>query len=91
MIRDFLDRAFLVLPQHALADGLVEICKNHVIAEVFERYYINTYKSPIKSNLIMSHYIALVAVGVIFSIVNYVIESDLWRNYTKKAIQKKNE
>lgn len=90
-MRAFMNRAFLILPQHALADGLVEICKNHVISEVFQRYYIDTYKSPISSNLILPHYIALVCVGVVFWIANYVIESGVWRSYLKSSKNKKIE
>lgn len=90
-MRGFLNRAFLILPQHALADGLVEICKNHVIAEVFRRYYIDTYKSPIASDLVLPHYIALLCVGVVFWIINYTIECGLWRSYLKAPIDRKNE
>jgi len=76
-IRNFLNRAFLILPQHALSDGLIEICKNHIQAEVFKRYYIDTYKSPITSDLLQPHYISLVVMGIIFHIINLSIESGL--------------
>lgn len=90
-MRAFLNRAFLIFPQHALADGLVEIAKNHLIADIFRRYYIDTYKSPIASDLVLPHYIALVCVGVAFWIINYVIEGGVWRSYLKAPMDKKNE
>lgn len=90
-LREFLNRAFLVLPQHALADGLVEICKNYVIAEVFSRYYIDTYKSPIKSDLLIRNYVSLICIGILFWSINYVIESGVWRSYLKSKKAKKIE
>lgn len=79
-IRDMLNRFFLVFPQHALADGLIVICRNHLTAQIFSRYYINTYKSPIHSDLLRPHFIALIIHGIIFIIINYVIESGIiWR------------
>lgn len=90
-MRDFLNRAFLILPQHAVADGLVEICKNHIVSEVFVRYYIDTYRSPVASTLILPHYIALICVGVLFWIINYIIESDMWRSYFKSSKNKMTE
>lgn len=90
-VRGFLNRAFLILPQHALADGLVEICKNHLISEIFTRYYIDTYKSPISSNLLLPHYISMICVGVVFWFANYIIESGMWRSYLKSSKNKRNE
>lgn len=79
-----------MLPQHALADGLIEICKNHILADVFQRYYINTYKSPIASNLLLPHYSALIACGIVFIICNYVIESGMWRSCLSRMSNKRN-
>ncbi|XP_053667952.1 glucosylceramide transporter ABCA12 [Anopheles marshallii] len=76
-IRNFLNRAFLVLPQHALADGLVELSKNYITAEIFKRYYIDSYKSPIHSALLRPHLIALVVMGLIFMLLNVAIEYKL--------------
>lgn len=85
--RYLLNRIFLIFPQHALADGLIEICKNHLTAKIFERYYINTYKSPINSDLLQPHFIALVLHGLIFIIVNYFVESGVfWRMYKVSGI-----
>lgn len=91
-IRNFLNRFFLIFPQHALADGLIELCKNHIVAEVFERYYINTYKSPVASNLLLPHYTALILIGIVFIVLNYIIESGIYAKIQMKikgAIQKR--
>lgn len=90
-MRAFLNRAFLVLPQHAFADGLMELCKNFVVAEVFQRYYIDTYKSPIRTDLLVYHYTALICAGFVFVIVNFIIESGMWRTYLKSSNHKKTE
>ena len=78
--RNFINRLFLVFPQHALADGLIEVCKNHITSKIFIRYYINTYKSPVTSDLLHPHFTSLIVMGVIFIILNYIIESGMiWR------------
>lgn len=79
-IRNFLNRLFLIFPQHALADGLIEICKNHILSKIFIRYFINTYKSPITSDLLRPHFIALISLGIIFIVLNYIIEGGMiWK------------
>ncbi|XP_058118442.1 glucosylceramide transporter ABCA12 [Anopheles ziemanni] len=76
-IRNFLNRAFLVLPQHALSDGLIELSKNYITAEIFKRYYIDSYKSPVRSELLRPHFISLIVMGVLFMLINVVIEYKL--------------
>jgi ABC-type multidrug transport system ATPase subunit len=76
-IRDFMNRLFLIFPQHALADGLVEICKNYIMSKIFIRYYIDTYKSPITSDLLRPHFIALFTLGIVFIVLNYIVESGM--------------
>lgn len=90
-MRSFLNRAFLVLPQHAFADGLVEICQNFIVSEVFQRYYIDTYKSPITTNLLVYHYVALICAGFVFWIANFIVESGMWRSYLKSSKSKRIE
>lgn len=90
-MRAILNRAFLVLPQHAFADGLLEICKNYVISEVFSRYYIDTYKSPITTDILLYHYVALVCAALIFWIANFIVESGVWRSYLKSSKSKRTE
>jgi ABC-type multidrug transport system ATPase subunit len=87
-IRNFLNRAFLIFPQHALADGLIEICRNYITSKVFIRYYINTYRSPITSDLLRPHFTALIVLGCLFMILNYIIESGIiWRIFKKQAVK----
>lgn len=79
-LRDFLNRLFLIFPQHALSDGLIELCKNHIKSKIFIRYYINTYKSPVNSDLLQPHFTALIILGLVFIALNYVIESGMiWK------------
>lgn len=70
-----LNRAFLIFPQHALADGMIEICKNYIQSELFKRYYIDTYKSPVRSALLRPHIISLLTMGIVCLFLNYLIES----------------
>lgn len=88
--RNMLNRIFLIFPQHALADGLIEICKNHLTSKIFIRYYINTYRSPISSDLLHPHFISLFVLGIIFIALNYFIESGLiWRIFKSATIVEK--
>lgn len=56
-IRSVLNRLIITSPRHALTDGLHEICKNFIVAELFERYYFDAYKSPIRTDLLLPHYL----------------------------------
>lgn len=79
-IRNFLNRLFLIFPQHALSDGLIEICKNYITSKIFMRYYINTYKSPVTSDLLHPHLMSLFVMGIVLIVLNYIIESGMiWR------------
>ncbi|XP_053683429.1 retinal-specific phospholipid-transporting ATPase ABCA4 [Sabethes cyaneus] len=71
--RNFLNRAFLIFPQHALADGLIELSKNYIQAAIFKRYYIDTYK-PLFT-LLEPHLIALATMGILFMILNTFVEN----------------
>uniref|UniRef100_A0A2M4A096 Putative abc transporter n=1 Tax=Anopheles triannulatus TaxID=58253 RepID=A0A2M4A096_9DIPT len=86
-IRNLLNRAFLVLPQHALSDGLIELSKNYITAEIFKRYYIDSYKSPVSSDLLQPHLIALVTMGVIFMLLNVAIEYKWVQKLANRACQ----
>jgi ABC-type multidrug transport system ATPase subunit len=74
-VRNFLNRAFLIFPQHALADGLIEICKNYIVSKLFIRYYIDTYKSPVTSDLLRPHFTSLIVLAIVFIVLNYIVES----------------
>lgn len=74
--RHFLNHGvFLVFPQHALGDGLLELCKNYMVAQTFIRYDIDSYKNPVNSDLLQSHFIAMISVGVFYTILNILLES----------------
>nr|XP_029714133.1 LOW QUALITY PROTEIN: ATP-binding cassette sub-family A member 12 [Aedes albopictus] len=81
--RNFLNRAFLILPQHALADGLIELSKNYIQAEIFKRYYIDSYK-PLMT-ILEPHLIALAIMGVVFTILNMIIERKVIQRFFQEA------
>lgn len=89
--RDRLNRAFLIFPQHAFSDGLVSICQNYIKSKIFIRYYIDSYQSPVTSDLLTPHFRALLIQGILFVIVNYIVESGLVWKYLKKQPKKSNE
>lgn len=72
--KDYLNRIFLIFPQHALSNGLFELCKNHILASVFARFNINTYKKPIGSDLLLVHFSSLFILGIAFFIINLILE-----------------
>ncbi|XP_046812013.1 phospholipid-transporting ATPase ABCA1-like [Lucilia cuprina] len=74
-------RLFLIFPQHALGDGLLEICKNYMVALVFKRYDIDSYKNPVNSDLLKPHYISLTILGILFICINVLLESGLWYKF----------
>ncbi|XP_037040296.1 ATP-binding cassette sub-family A member 12-like [Bradysia coprophila] len=75
MVRHFLNRLFLVFPQHAFTDGLLEICKNHVTTGIFARIDMCVYRSPIASTLLLPHILSSLIVGLVFLVLNYLIEN----------------
>lgn len=83
-IRDFLNGLFLILPQHALSDGLIQICTNYIKYQVFQIYYIDTYKHPVTSDLIRSNYEALILQAIFFMVLNYVLEQEVLQNWIRK-------
>lgn len=83
-IRDFLNGLFLITPQHALSDGLIQICTNYIKYQVFQIYYIDTYKHPVTSDLIRSNYEALILQAIFFMVLNYLIETEWVQNYLQR-------
>lgn len=87
-IRNFLNRAFLIFPQHALADGIIEICKNYIVAETFKRFDIDSYRSPLTSDLLWPHFASFLILGFIFLTLNFFIESKSHQKLSRKYFQK---
>ncbi|XP_034475484.1 phospholipid-transporting ATPase ABCA1 [Drosophila innubila] len=85
--RHGLNSAFLVFPQHALGDGLLELCKNYMVAKVFKRYDIDSYKHPLASDLLQRHFTALAVLGIAGLLLNVLIECQLvtrfWQHMTR--------
>uniref|UniRef100_A0A1B0AMS1 ABC transporter domain-containing protein n=1 Tax=Glossina palpalis gambiensis TaxID=67801 RepID=A0A1B0AMS1_9MUSC len=85
--RYFLNRAFLIFPQHALGDGLQEICKNFFVSLMFQRYDIDSYKNPIGGDLLGPHLISLTVLGIFFLILNVLLESGLFYRWHGKLCE----
>ncbi|XP_026316404.1 ATP-binding cassette sub-family A member 1-like [Hyposmocoma kahamanoa] len=73
-----LHKIFLVCPQFVLADGMLEIAKNTIQAQVLERFGMDTYKDPLTTSLIAYHYLALILVGTALLLLNLAIEYNLF-------------
>ncbi|CAK1542445.1 unnamed protein product [Leptosia nina] len=69
-----LHKIFMLSPQFVLADGLLEIAKNTIQAQVLGAFGMDTYRQPFGSNLVLYHYIALIAVGALLFLLNLAIE-----------------
>lgn len=81
-IRNVLYEIFLIFPQFSLIDGLVEISKNNIQAELLMRFNMDTYASPFTWNLLGKHYMWMGVVGFILFIVNLMIENRVFRKGT---------
>ncbi|XP_063992095.1 ATP-binding cassette sub-family A member 13-like isoform X2 [Diachasmimorpha longicaudata] len=83
--RQVLHNLMLFFPQYALGDALVQMSTNDITAELLERFNMDTYKSPLGWSLIGQHYVYLFVVGVVFYLVNIVIECRLLLLRKKEA------
>ena len=83
-IRDILNGLFLITPQHALSDGLIQICTNYIKYQVFQIYYIDTYKDPVTSDLIRANYMALILQAIFFMVLNYLLETGCVNSWWRK-------
>ncbi|XP_017124997.1 ATP-binding cassette sub-family A member 13 isoform X2 [Drosophila elegans] len=83
--RHALNQAFLIFPIHALGDGFLELCKNYMVALMFRRYDIDSYKHPLASDLLGRHFTALLVVGVAALILNVLIEWHLLRRLWQRV------
>ncbi|XP_046971050.1 uncharacterized protein LOC124538088 [Vanessa cardui] len=71
-----LHKILLLSPQFALGDGLLEIAKNTIQAQVLLQFGMDTYRDPLTQNVVGYHYIALVLVGTALFMINLAIEYD---------------
>lgn len=90
-IRDFLNGLFLIFPQHALSDGLILICTNYIKYQVFQIYYIDTYKHPVTSDLLRSNYEALIIQAIFFMVLNFLLETRVVTTLLKARQAKKSK
>ncbi|CAH2055589.1 unnamed protein product, partial [Iphiclides podalirius] len=74
--RWILHKVFLLCPQFALGDGVLEVAKNTIRAQVLSQFGMDTYRDPLFSDLIVLHYSSLVLVGTVLFLMNLAIEYD---------------
>lgn len=85
-VREFLHQLLLIFPQYALGDGLVQISKNDITANLLERFNMNTYKQPLSWELIGSHCLYLFLVGAVLYGINLVVECRAVPNFRKQKV-----
>ncbi|CAG9782606.1 unnamed protein product [Diatraea saccharalis] len=69
-----LHKVFMLAPPFTLGDGLLEIAKNTIQAQVLSRFGMDTYKDPFSSDLVIYHYLYLILVGCTLFLLNLAIE-----------------
>ncbi|CAK1588868.1 unnamed protein product [Parnassius mnemosyne] len=74
--RWILHKVFMLSPQFALGDGLLEIAKNTINFQVLAQFGMDTYRDPLYGDLLVYHYLALVLVGTVLLLLNLAIEYD---------------
>lgn len=82
--RNILHHVLMIFPQYALGDGLVEMSRNDVTAELLQRFHMDTYKSPLGWDLLGYHYVFLVIIGGILFLLNLVIECRVWPDLNRQ-------
>lgn len=77
-VRKTLHKIFLVWPGFALGDGLVQISRNSIQADLLARFGLDTYVSPVSWELLGPHMLALVITTLVFVALNVTIEMRLF-------------
>ncbi|XP_030023361.2 uncharacterized protein LOC115442462 [Manduca sexta] len=72
--RWYLHKLFMLSPQFVLGDGMLEIAKNTIQAQVLQHFGMDTYRDPFTTDLIVYHYAYLVVVGTALLLLNLAIE-----------------
>ncbi|CAF4764109.1 unnamed protein product [Pieris macdunnoughi] len=90
-----LHKVFLLSPQFVLADGLLEIAKNTIQAQVLGSFGMDTYRDPLSSSLVLYHYISLLAVGTALFGLNLAFEygcfDDLLSRFAPRYTRRRDE
>ncbi|KAK3771496.1 hypothetical protein RRG08_059535 [Elysia crispata] len=66
--------AYLVFPQFALGQGLMDMVSNTFIYKLFERYDVDRYKDPFSADILGYNLIALGCQGIFFFILNLILD-----------------
>ncbi|CAH4000203.1 unnamed protein product [Pieris brassicae] len=90
-----LHKVFLLSPQFVLADGLLEIAKNTIQAQVLGAFGMDTYRDPLSSSLVLYHYVSLLAVGTALFGLNLAFEygcfDDLLSRFAPRYTRRRDE
>ncbi|XP_038218742.1 uncharacterized protein LOC119837297 [Zerene cesonia] len=86
-----LHKVLMLIPQFVFADGLLEIAKNTIQAQVLGQFGMDTYRDPLTDTVVRYHYISLVAVGSVLFLFNLTIEYNYFDDmfnwlYSRKAL-----
>ena len=84
-IHAILTRVFLIMPQFALGDSLVQLSYNQFVSGVFARFGVDNYQNPFSFNMLGWHMVALGIVGAVLFLLVLLLESRgcRRRRYTK--------
>lgn len=74
LFKAFFEQLCLVMPPYALMSGLVDITRNQLFSEIYTLFDQDVYVSPFSMDLLGPHYITLASEGVIFFLLNLIIE-----------------
>lgn len=89
LFKAFFEQLCLVMPPYALMSGLVDITRNQLFSEIYTLFDQDVYVSPFSMDLLGPHYITLASEGVIFFLLNLIIE--LSSNWSFKCGTDKSE
>lgn len=74
----------MIFPQYAVVGGLFELARNHLQADIFSMFGQDTYKNPFNMNLLGQYYLAMALEGIIFFLINLLLEFSWKKNLTKE-------
>ncbi|RUS72525.1 hypothetical protein EGW08_019707 [Elysia chlorotica] len=66
--------AYLIFPQFALGQGLIDMVSNTFMYKLFERYDVDRYKDPFSTDILGYNLIALGCQGLFFFILNLILD-----------------
>ncbi|XP_064634814.1 uncharacterized protein LOC135492321 isoform X3 [Lineus longissimus] len=71
----YIEYIFLASPSFALGDGFIKLARNQILADIFEPYNEDVYKSPFSFEMLGWHFVALGIQGVVFLLITIWMET----------------